>query len=214
MGCGGPILIRIFTGFDSVATYDTQRDAEDVFLPGSSRVPIQSPLTTHKAMLRTYFYPDPQGSLSLWNELHRTIQNSKINLSKKFITKHTPKKEQPHLNHGKRKPMFYPHLSSHEGTCRKIIVIYIASNFLTTLSVGEEFDMKMPTISLYNMECGRLTNIQIVTFEEMIRYWREMSICRWMKVNNSFKKIMQFLNTLKLPNDSHNQRILSQYMYI
>jgi hypothetical protein len=32
----------------SVASYDTQRDVVNVFQPGSSRVPIQSPLTTQE----------------------------------------------------------------------------------------------------------------------------------------------------------------------
>jgi hypothetical protein len=41
-----------------VAFYEKQRDAEDLFYPGSSRVPIQSPLT----MLRIYSNPDPHGS--------------------------------------------------------------------------------------------------------------------------------------------------------
>jgi hypothetical protein len=62
--------------------YDMQGDAEDLFLPGSSRVPIQSPLTTRKGMrrkinvswwvsfsssdgqgmLRIFSYPGPHGS--------------------------------------------------------------------------------------------------------------------------------------------------------
>jgi hypothetical protein len=37
-GCAGPILTRILTGPLSVASYNTQVDAEDLFLPGSSRV--------------------------------------------------------------------------------------------------------------------------------------------------------------------------------
>jgi hypothetical protein len=45
----------------SVASYDTQRDVENLFLPGSSQVPIQSPLTTHKGVWRTYSNPNPHG---------------------------------------------------------------------------------------------------------------------------------------------------------
>jgi hypothetical protein len=37
-GCGGPILIWILTGPHSVASCDTQGDAEDIFLPGFSNV--------------------------------------------------------------------------------------------------------------------------------------------------------------------------------
>jgi hypothetical protein len=44
-----------------IASYDSQGDAEDLFLPGSSRVPIESPLTTRKGMRRTYSYPGPHG---------------------------------------------------------------------------------------------------------------------------------------------------------
>jgi hypothetical protein len=33
--CGGLVLTRIFAGPHSVASYDTQEDAEDLFLPGS-----------------------------------------------------------------------------------------------------------------------------------------------------------------------------------
>jgi hypothetical protein len=36
--CGGSIPIRILMGPNSVAPYDTQGDAEDLFLPGSSQV--------------------------------------------------------------------------------------------------------------------------------------------------------------------------------
>jgi hypothetical protein len=50
-GCWGPILTQSLTGPHSVTSYDTQGDAEDLFLPWTSRVPIQSPLTTHKGML-------------------------------------------------------------------------------------------------------------------------------------------------------------------
>jgi hypothetical protein len=42
----------------SVASYDTQGDVENLFEPGSSRVPFQSPLTIHKGMWRTYSNPD------------------------------------------------------------------------------------------------------------------------------------------------------------
>jgi hypothetical protein len=42
----------------SVSSYDTQGDGEDLFLPISSRVPIQSPLMTCKGMWKTYFYVD------------------------------------------------------------------------------------------------------------------------------------------------------------
>jgi hypothetical protein len=45
-----------------IASYNSQGDAEELFLPRSSRVPIQSPLTTRKGMLRNYSYPDPHGS--------------------------------------------------------------------------------------------------------------------------------------------------------
>jgi hypothetical protein len=34
----GPILTRVLMGPYSVASFDTQEDAEDPFLPGSSRV--------------------------------------------------------------------------------------------------------------------------------------------------------------------------------
>ena len=44
-----------------VASYDTRGDVEDLFLPGSSRVPYQSAFTTHKGMWRTYSNPDPHG---------------------------------------------------------------------------------------------------------------------------------------------------------
>jgi hypothetical protein len=37
-GCGECILTTILTGSHSVASYDTQGDAEDLFFPGSSRV--------------------------------------------------------------------------------------------------------------------------------------------------------------------------------
>jgi hypothetical protein len=43
----------------SVASYDTQRDVKDLFWPGSSRAPYQSPFTTHKGMWGTYSIPDP-----------------------------------------------------------------------------------------------------------------------------------------------------------
>jgi hypothetical protein len=45
----------------SVAFYDTQGDVENLFLPRFSRVPYQSPLTTHKGMWRIYSNPDPHG---------------------------------------------------------------------------------------------------------------------------------------------------------
>jgi hypothetical protein len=60
-GCWGSILTRILLGSLSVAYYDTQGVLEDLFLPGSSRVPYQSPITTHKGFWRTYSYPDPDG---------------------------------------------------------------------------------------------------------------------------------------------------------
>jgi hypothetical protein len=44
-----------------VASYDTQGDVENLFLPGFSRVPYQSPLTTHKGVWRIYSNPDPHG---------------------------------------------------------------------------------------------------------------------------------------------------------
>jgi hypothetical protein len=53
----------------SVASYDTQGDVENLFLPGFSRVPYQSPLTTHKGMWRIYSNPDPHGSL-IWRRHH------------------------------------------------------------------------------------------------------------------------------------------------
>jgi hypothetical protein len=37
-GCGGTVLTRILTGPHSVASNDTQGDADDLFLPGSPRV--------------------------------------------------------------------------------------------------------------------------------------------------------------------------------
>jgi hypothetical protein len=58
-GCGESILSRILTDSHSVASYDTQGDAEDLFYPGSSLVSIQSPLTAHKGMQRTFSIPDP-----------------------------------------------------------------------------------------------------------------------------------------------------------
>jgi hypothetical protein len=51
----------------SIASCDSQGDAEDLFLPGSSRVPIESPLTTRKGVLRTYSYLDPLWSKEKWN---------------------------------------------------------------------------------------------------------------------------------------------------
>jgi hypothetical protein len=45
----------------SVASYDTQGDVENLFLPGFSRVPYQSPLTTHMGMWRIDSNPDPHG---------------------------------------------------------------------------------------------------------------------------------------------------------
>ena len=45
----------------SIAFYNTQGDVEDLFWPGSSRVPYQSPFTTHKGMWRTYSNTDPHG---------------------------------------------------------------------------------------------------------------------------------------------------------
>jgi hypothetical protein len=50
---------------NSVASYDTQGDVENLFLPGFSRVPYQSPLTTHKGMWRIYSNPDPHGVFHL-----------------------------------------------------------------------------------------------------------------------------------------------------
>jgi hypothetical protein len=47
----------------SVASYDTQGDVKNLFLPGFSRVPYQSPLTTHKGMWRIYSNPDPHGNI-------------------------------------------------------------------------------------------------------------------------------------------------------
>ena len=48
--------------FDIVrAFYDTLGDVDDLFYPGSSQVPYQSPFTTHKGMWRTYSNPDPHG---------------------------------------------------------------------------------------------------------------------------------------------------------
>jgi hypothetical protein len=60
-GCGGFILTQILTGPHLVASYDTHRDVVNLFLPRSSWVPIQSPLTTRKGMLRTFSHPDPHG---------------------------------------------------------------------------------------------------------------------------------------------------------
>jgi hypothetical protein len=58
-------LIRWTAETHSVASYDTHGDVEDLFLPGFSRVPLQSPLATYmyKGMLRTYSYPDPHGPI-------------------------------------------------------------------------------------------------------------------------------------------------------
>jgi hypothetical protein len=39
----------------------TQGDVENLFKPGSSQAPIQSPLMTHKWILRTYSNPDSHG---------------------------------------------------------------------------------------------------------------------------------------------------------
>ena len=50
----------------SVAFYDALGDVEDLFYPGSSQVPYQSPFTTHKEMWRTYSNPDPHGVLWRW----------------------------------------------------------------------------------------------------------------------------------------------------
>jgi hypothetical protein len=47
----------------SVASYDTHEDVNYLFLPRSSQVSIQSPLTTRKGVLRTYSNPDPYGGL-------------------------------------------------------------------------------------------------------------------------------------------------------
>jgi hypothetical protein len=38
----------------SIASYESQGNTKDLFLPRSSRIPIQSPFTTRKGMLRTY----------------------------------------------------------------------------------------------------------------------------------------------------------------
>jgi hypothetical protein len=50
----------------SVASYDTQWDVENLFSLGSSQIPIQSPLTTHKGRLRTFSYPYAHGSQNVW----------------------------------------------------------------------------------------------------------------------------------------------------
>jgi hypothetical protein len=57
----------------SVASYDKHGDVEDLFLPGSSRVPYQSPFTTHKGIWRTYSNLDPHGSSPMWNESYAQI---------------------------------------------------------------------------------------------------------------------------------------------
>jgi hypothetical protein len=51
----------------SVASYTTQGDVENQFLPGSSQFPIQSPLTTHKGVWKTFSNPDPHGWWDIWN---------------------------------------------------------------------------------------------------------------------------------------------------
>jgi hypothetical protein len=61
-GCGESIPTRILTGPHSAASYGTQGDVENLFQPGFSWVPVQSPLTTHKGMWRIYSNPDPDGS--------------------------------------------------------------------------------------------------------------------------------------------------------
>jgi hypothetical protein len=48
-----------------IVSCDSQGDAEDLFLPGYTRVPIQWPLMTRKGVLRTYSYPGPHGVLGL-----------------------------------------------------------------------------------------------------------------------------------------------------
>ena len=48
----------------SVAFYDTLGDVEDLFYPGPSQVPYQSPFTTHKGMWRTYSNPDEEVSFT------------------------------------------------------------------------------------------------------------------------------------------------------
>jgi hypothetical protein len=58
----------------SVASYDTQGDVENLFLPGFSRVPYHSPLTTHKGMWRIYSNPDPRHQKdSLLNEVYNVV---------------------------------------------------------------------------------------------------------------------------------------------
>jgi hypothetical protein len=59
-----------------IASYDLQGDAEELFLPGSSRVSIQSPHTTRKGMLRIYSYPGPHGV----QELHHHRQDLSLGL--------------------------------------------------------------------------------------------------------------------------------------
>ena len=62
MSCGVPILTRILTGPHSVASYDTQGDAEDLFLPGSSRVELDKDHITSQNMrffLSTIYHPIP-----------------------------------------------------------------------------------------------------------------------------------------------------------
>jgi hypothetical protein len=47
-GCGGSILTRILTDPHSVASYDTQGDGEDLFLPGTPRTILGEIMNIHR----------------------------------------------------------------------------------------------------------------------------------------------------------------------
>jgi hypothetical protein len=74
--CTAPVVTRdlgllgiIRRTAHSVKSYDTQGDVENLFESGSPHLPIQSPLTTHKGILRTYSYAGFYRSFRVWRWL-------------------------------------------------------------------------------------------------------------------------------------------------
>jgi hypothetical protein len=82
---GLPGLIRRTTSFSRLLRH--KRGCGGSILTGSSRVPIQSPLTTRKGMLKTYFYPDPHGCSWLLNQPIAAVRLTK-NLQSEIDTVH------------------------------------------------------------------------------------------------------------------------------
>jgi hypothetical protein len=81
-GCWGPTVFYPGPSCPlSVASCNAQGDAEDLFYPGSSRVPNKSPFTTHKGMLRLRTLTGTvKGSrkLLIWTQTSSRIKSEKI----------------------------------------------------------------------------------------------------------------------------------------